>query len=145
MVGRVGQLPLGGLDVDRHARERRVLAGVVGMQVAVRDRGHVVDPNPAPASASSMRSRLRVVRLLELGIPEAQPGVEQEHAAAMPNGIPDDHTPPPVSAGSGNRNVPYSIGMISGSLVTDVSAPDERASVQAKAAASTEASALDGA
>ena len=46
VVGRVGEVPLGGLDMDRDAGELGVLAGVVHVQVAVHDGRDVLDGDP---------------------------------------------------------------------------------------------------
>ncbi len=92
VVGRVGDLPLGRLDVDRDAREQAVLAGVVGMEVAVDDRCHVVDRDARFGQGVRHASRLDAVVRIELVVAEPEPRVEQEDAAAMPDRI-ADHDP----------------------------------------------------
>jgi hypothetical protein len=51
-------------------------------------------PIPTVASASTDRGRSRRIRLIELGIAEPEPGIEQHHALAVPDRIDHHHAPP---------------------------------------------------
>ena len=73
VVGVVGEPPLGRLDQDRDVRERDVLAGVIGMQVAVDDGGDVAWPDLDAPERVQDPSRSDVVLQIELGCPKPNP------------------------------------------------------------------------
>ena len=81
VVGRVGQLPFDRLDVDRDARKRGVLSGVVGVEVAVDDLGDVADLDAGLGQDLVDRPADRMVGGVQLGIPEAEAGIEQQDPA----------------------------------------------------------------
>ena len=125
VVGRVRDLPLGGLHVDRDAGERSVLAGVIGMQVAVRDGIDLGEVNAGREQRVRDGDRPGVVPLFQLDIAEAKPGIEQEQAAAVTNQVADDDTLEPGSS-FGKENVPSSSGTISARPMSVMPAHQDR-------------------
>ena len=87
----VGQPPFDRLDEDRDVREREVLAGVIGMQVAVDDSGHVGWSDVDAGERIEDPLGADVIRLVELGVAEAEPGVNDDHALGMVDRESHDH------------------------------------------------------
>ena len=79
MVGGVGDLPFGRLDVDRaRPGSDAVLAGMVGVQVAVGDGGDVADRDAGVCQGVLDPPGGRVVRCVELLVAEPETRIEQE-------------------------------------------------------------------
>ncbi|HEY4189251.1 MAG TPA: hypothetical protein VGM28_02430 [Candidatus Limnocylindrales bacterium] len=70
--------PLRRLDVDRDARHAMVLAGVVGVEVAVRRRHDLLDPVTEGGERIREVALHGVVASVELRVSGPDPGVEQE-------------------------------------------------------------------
>ena len=87
VLGRVGDLPFAGLHVDRDAREGAVLAGVIDVEVAVRDGDHVIEAEVRLREDVGDASRLDPVARVQLGVAEAEPRVEQDDPAPVADGI----------------------------------------------------------
>ncbi len=94
VVGRVGELPFDRLDMDRDVREGGVLAGVVGMEVAVGDGGDLVETDAGLRQDVGDAPGGGLIPGVELGVAEAEAGVEEEDARRVPHGVPDHHPAP---------------------------------------------------
>ena len=94
VVRALGGLVFGRLNVDRAPGEGAVLAAMVEMQMGVGQRDDVVGRDPTVVEQVREVTDDRPVGGFDLGVPEADPRVEQQHAIGVDDRIRHDDAQP---------------------------------------------------
>lgn len=86
----MGGLVLRRLDVDGPVGEEPVLAAVVEVQMRIRHRGHATDIEAVCGEGLGEGPVDRPVPLVDLGLPRAYPGIEEQHSRFVDHGESQD-------------------------------------------------------